>query len=254
MKKLLFLGITLLSLSVYSQPKKPVSSSKPKAAVSSKTTPKTTPKTSSTAKTQNSSKMTNTPDTLVKISTIHGDMVVRLYENTPLHRANFIKLAQEGYFDGTIFHRVIGSFMIQGGDPDSKNPQPGAQYGMGGPSYTIPAEFRAEYIHKKGALAAARTNNPEKASSGSQFYIVHGQKYPAAQLTQMGAQTGVRYTPEQTQAYANLGGTPFLDMQYTVFGEVIEGLDVIDKIAAEPTMPGDRPKKDIVMKVSVVVK
>lgn len=254
MKKLLFLGITLLSLSVYSQPKKPVSSSKPKAAVSSKTTLKTISKTSSTAKTQNSTKMTNTPDTLVKISTIHGDMLVRLYENTPLHRANFIKLAQEGYFDGTIFHRVIGSFMIQGGDPDSKNPQPGAQYGMGGPSYTIPAEFRAEYIHKKGALAAARTNNPEKASSGSQFYIVQGQKIPAAQLTQMGGQTGVRYTPEQTQAYANLGGTPFLDMQYTVFGEVIEGLDVIDKIAAETTMPGDRPKKDIVMKVSVVVK
>ncbi len=249
MKKLLFLGVTLLSLSVFAQPKKTVSTTKPKTA-----TTKSSTKPISTVKPQNQKKMTTTPDTLVKISTIHGEMIVRLYDNTPLHRANFIKLAQEGYFDGTIFHRVIGSFMIQGGDPDSKNPQPGAQYGMGGPNYTIPAEFHAQNIHKKGALAAARTNNPEKASSGSQFYIVQGQKYPAAQLAQMGSQTGVRYTPEQTQAYATMGGTPFLDMQYTVFGEVVEGLDVIDKIAAEPTMPGDRPKKDIVMKVSIVVK
>ncbi len=249
MKKLLFLGVTLLSLSVFAQPQKTVSTTKPKTA-----TTKSSAKPTSTVKPQNQKKMTTTPDTLVKISTIHGEMIVRLYDNTPLHRANFIKLAQEGYFDGTIFHRVIGSFMIQGGDPDSKNPQPGAQYGMGGPNYTIPAEFHAQNIHKKGALAAARTNNPEKASSGSQFYIVQGQKYPAAQLAQMGSQTGVRYTPEQTQAYATMGGTPFLDMQYTVFGEVVEGLDVIDKIAAEPTMPGDRPKKDIVMKVSIVVK
>jgi cyclophilin family peptidyl-prolyl cis-trans isomerase len=249
MKKLLFLGVTLLSISVFAQPKKTVSSTKPKTS-----TTKSAAKPISTVKPQNQKKMTTTPDTLVKISTIHGEMIVRLYDNTPLHRANFIKLAQEGYFDGTIFHRVIGSFMIQGGDPDSKNPQPGAQYGMGGPNYTIPAEFHAQNIHKKGALAAARTNNPEKASSGSQFYIVQGQKYPAEQLAQMGSQTGIRYTLEQTQAYATLGGTPFLDMQYTVFGEVVEGMDVIDKIAAEPTMPGDRPKKDIVMKVSIVVK
>jgi peptidyl-prolyl cis-trans isomerase B (cyclophilin B) len=254
MKKYLILGFSLLALNFYAQTPKKSATSKPKTTTATTAQSKTKSTSVKTTSIQTPKKMTTAPDTLVKISTIHGDMIIRLYENTPLHRANFIKLAQEGYFDGTIFHRVIGNFMIQGGDPDSKNPQPGAQYGMGGPNYTIPAEFRAEYFHKKGALAAARTNNPEKSSSGSQFYIVQGQKFQAAQLNQMAAQSGIHYTPVQTAAYADLGGTPFLDMQYTVFGEVILGLDVIDKIAAEPTMPGDRPKKDIVMKVSLVVK
>jgi peptidyl-prolyl cis-trans isomerase B (cyclophilin B) len=196
-------------------------------------------------------------EALVYLETTEGRLVLKLSNATPLHRDNFLKLVREGFYDQVLFHRVIKDFMIQGGDPESRDAKEGQMLGNGGPGYTVPAEFVDSLIHCKGALAAARLGdgmNPRKESSGSQFYIVQGQKYPAAQLTQMGAQSGVRYTPEQTQSYANLGGTPFLDMQYTVFGEVIEGLDVIDKIASEPTMPGDRPKKDIVMKVSVVVK
>lgn len=259
MKKVLFTLFFLGALSSWSQssktPVKPVT----KTAATQKST--TVKKTGSTSNNQNkpinSKIMTTKPDTLVKISTIHGDMLVKLYDNTPLHKANFLKLVQESYYDGTIFHRVIGSFMIQGGDPDSRNPKPGAQYGTGGPSYTVPAEFRSEYIHKKGALSAARMGdqmNPMKASSGSQFYIVQGQKFPAQQVAQMAVQSGAKYTAEQLQMYANVGGTPFLDNQYTVFGEVIEGLDVIDKIAAEPTNPGDRPKNDIIMKMTLVIK
>jgi len=192
---------------------------------------------------------------LVKISTDYGDMVIKLYNETPLHRDNFIKLAKEGFYNGTIFHRVIKDFMIQGGDPESKNAVPGAMYGNGGPGYTIPAEFNKAFIHKKGALSAARLGdgqNPTKASSGSQFYIVQGKTYTNLELNTLGQRMGRIFTEEQKEAYETLGGTPFLDMNYTVFGEVIQGLDVIDKIAAVKTLQADRPEKDIKMTVSII--
>lgn len=194
-------------------------------------------------------------ETMVIISTDFGDMKIKLYDETPQHRDNFIKLAKEGFYDGLLFHRVIQQFMIQGGDPNSKNPQPGQMLGAGGPGYTIPAEFNPNFIHKKGALSAARQGdqvNPKKASSGSQFYIVQGKPASAQELQYLSSRTGVRYTEEQAKIYAEVGGTPFLDMQYTVFGEVVEGLDVIDKIAAVRTAPGDRPLEDVKFSVKVV--
>lgn len=194
-------------------------------------------------------------ETMVIISTNYGDMKIKLYDETPLHRDNFIKLAKEGYYDGLLFHRVIQQFMIQGGDPNSKNAQPGQMLGAGGPGYTVPAEFNPQLIHKKGALSAARQGdqvNPAKASSGSQFYIVQGKPVSAQELKFLSSRTGVQYTEEQAAVYAEVGGTPFLDMQYTVFGEVVEGLDVIDKIAAVKTAPGDRPVEDVKFSVKVV--
>lgn len=190
-------------------------------------------------------------ETMVIISTDYGDMKIKLYDETPLHRDNFIKLAKEGFFDGLLFHRVIPQFMIQGGDPTSRDAKPGQQLGAGGPGYTIPAEFNPNFIHKKGALSAARQGdqvNPKRASSGSQFYIVQGRTASAQEL-QRG---GIKYTEEQMKIYAEQGGTPFLDGQYTVFGEVVEGLDVIDKIAAVRTAPGDRPIEDVKFTVKVV--
>lgn len=189
---------------------------------------------------------------LVEIETDFGTMTVELYNSTPKHRDNFLKLAEDGYYDGTIFHRVIQGFMIQGGDPDSKNAPAGKALGMGGPSYQIPAEFVDSLCHVKGALAAARTNNPEKKSSGSQFYIVQGTPVAEATLTQMESMRRFNYTPEQRAAYLQNGGTPHLDREYTVFGQVIKGLDVIDKIAAVEKGPGDRPKTDVKMKVKVI--
>ena len=162
--------------------------------------------------------------TKISMETTLGKLILVLYNETPLHRDNFKKLTEDGYYDGLLFHRVIKDFMIQGGDPDSKNALAGQQLGMGGPGYTIPAEILPQFKHKKGALAAARTNNPKKESSGSQFYIVH-----------------------------NNNGTPHLDGQYTVFGEVIEGLDVIDAIANVKTAPGDRPIEDVrIIKMTVI--
>ncbi|MCK9218880.1 MAG: peptidylprolyl isomerase [Bacteroidales bacterium] len=182
------------------------------------------------------------------IHTDFGDMKGVLYNETPKHRDNFVKLTKSGFFDGLLFHRVISGFMIQGGDPDSKNAKPGQQLGSGGPGYTVPAEFNKEFIHKKGALSAARQAdqvNPTKASSGSQFYIVQGKKVPAVQL-------GGNYTPDQKKTYETIGGTPFLDGQYTVFGEITEGLDVIDKIAAVEKDRNDRPVKDVKMTIKIV--
>lgn len=190
------------------------------------------------------------PEQLVKISTPYGDMIVKLYNGTPLHRDNFIKLVKNHYYDSLLFHRVINGFMIQGGDPDSRNAVPGQMLGNGGPGYDIPAEFRKEYFHKKGALAAAREPdqvNPEKASSGSQFYIVQGRKWTNMELNQMEQRMGHLIPWEQKEVYMNLGGTPHLDGNYTVFGEVIDGMDVIDKIAAVKTDQNDRPLKDVRM-------
>lgn len=235
----------------------------------------------------------------VTIKTTEGDITVRLYDETPRHRDNFLKLAQEGYYNGTLFHRVIKNFMIQGGDPNSKGAPAGVQLGTGGPGYTIPAEIQPQFIHKRGALAAARQGdevNPERASSGSQFYIVWGQVYNDGQIGQlarqlqmqaeqsifnrlagehrkeimdlrrnrdqaglmelqndliaqtqaiMAEQGGAALTEAQKQTYTTIGGTPHLDGQYTVFGEVEEGLNVVEKIQGTETMPGDRPKQDI---------
>ena len=238
----------------------------------------------------------------VQIKTSLGDITVRLYDETPLHRDNFIKLAKEGYYNGTLFHRVIKNFMIQGGDPDSKGAAAGVQLGTGGPGYTVPAEFvYPQYFHKKGALAAARQSdqvNPEQKSSGSQFYIVTGEVYSAGKLTQLEKQLEQRmlqsifdslvvenrdkilqlrrnrdqagiaaiqeqlqkdtfakakemgkpkFTDAQREAYTTVGGTPFLDNDYTVFGEVEEGMDVIDAIQNVATGAGDRPSTDVVM-------
>lgn len=255
--------------------------------------------------TKNKNMSTTTP--MVRISTNLGDIVVRLYDETPEHRDNFLKLAREGYYDSTLFHRVIKDFMIQGGDPDSKGAPAGQQLGSGGPGYTVPAEFvYPKYFHKRGVLSAARQAdqvNPERRSSGSQFYIVWGKTYTEDQLNQLAAQLdgqrgqqifnelaaqhrdsiqamyqrgdqkglmelqnrlaaetdkilketqGFTFTPEQKEAYTTVGGTPFLDNQYTVFGEVVEGLDVVEKIQLVATGKADRPKEDVVMTVTVL--
>lgn len=245
-------------------------------------------------------------DEIAIISTDFGDMYVVLYDETPLHKANFLKLAKEGFYDSTTFHRVINEFMIQGGDPNSKDDNT-QNDGQGGPGYTIDAEISDKFIHKKGALSAARLGdrqNPEKKSSGSQFYVVHGKTVPEQEVNQVldninntlrqnmmrdyiqapenksvlaalqrnqKAQrldsvesilldvetiategfTPKVYTKEQLEIYSTIGGTAFLDNNYTVFGEVIKGLDIIDSIAVTPTGPADRPLKDVVMTVRV---
>lgn len=193
--------------------------------------------------------------TRVKISTNYGDIVVALYNATPKHRDNFIKLATEGYYNGTLFHRIIKDFMIQGGDPDSKTAQPGQMLGNGGPGYTIPAEIKPNLFHKKGALAAARMGdevNPNRESSGSQFYIVQGRVFPDDILNSMEQQMNRKFPENQRKIYRTIGGTPHLDGGYTVFGEVVSGLDVLDKIAAVKTGPADRPVEDLKMTVSVM--
>lgn len=183
------------------------------------------------------------------IETTLGKLVVELYDDTPMHCENFIKLVNEGFYNGQLFHRVINNFMIQTGDPNSKNAEPAVMYGSGGPSYTIPAEFIPEYFHKKGALAAARQGdniNPQKESSGSQFYIVHGKTFTDAELDAF-EQRGfhIPFTPEQRELYKTSGGTPHLDYAYTVFGEVIEGFNTIDIIASQTTDSHDRPIEDV---------
>jgi cyclophilin family peptidyl-prolyl cis-trans isomerase len=193
--------------------------------------------------------------TIVIIATSLGDIELLLYDETPLHRDNMVKLINEGFYEGQLFHRVIKNFMVQGGDPHSAGAPKGQRLGTGGPGYTIPAEFRASYFHKRGSLAAARQGdavNPAKESSGSQFYIVHGQVFNKEQLMMM--QSSGRhapFTPEQIEAYTTIGGTPHLDGSYTVFGEVIRGLDVLDSIASVTTDNYDRPVQDIVYTFSI---
>lgn len=193
----------------------------------------------------------------VLLQTTMGDIVVRLSDSTPLHRDNFLKLVKVGYFDSVLFHRVIKDFMIQGGDPDSKNAPSGQPLGNGGPAYTIPAEFRQTLFHKKGVIAAARDNNPEKASSGSQFYIVQGKKFTEADLENMEYNRLKRKIPTaQREVYKTLGGTPHLDQNYTVFGEVVKGLEVVDKIASVETSKAvdrDRPLQDVrILKMKLI--
>ena len=189
----------------------------------------------------------------VKITTDSGIIVVKLYDSTPLHRDNFVKLVKEGFYDSLMFHRIIQGFMIQGGDPSSKNAEAGAMLGGGGGDMTrIPGEFRKSIIHKKGALAAARDGNPEKASSACQFYIVQGKTLSDAELDMMEQRIGSKYTLAQRNVYKKIGGTAMLDQNYTVFGEVISGLEVVDKIASAPKAPGDRPIGDIRMRMEMV--
>lgn len=191
----------------------------------------------------------------VQIQTDYGNMLVKLYNETPLHRDNFLKLVGKGFYDGLLFHRVINHFMIQGGDPDSRSAKPGQMLGEGGLGYTVPAEFNPLLFHKKGVLAAARLSdqeNPEKASSSCQFYLVQGQVFDEAKLQMMKERYGVSLTPEQIEAYKTIGGTPHLDGSYTVYGEVVEGLDVIDKIAAVPTDKMDRPLEDVKMSMKII--
>ena len=188
----------------------------------------------------------------IEVTTDYGTMKIMLYNETPLHRDNMLKLVQQHFYDSLMFHRVIKDFMIQGGDPESKHAQPGQMLGSGSaPGDRIPAEFKPELFHKKGVLAAARDNNPEKASSNCQFYILQGKKYTDDELNQMEQRTGVKYTPEQREAYKTIGGTPFLDQNYTVYGEVYEGLNVLDSIAAVKTDSRDRPLKDVRMFMKV---
>jgi peptidyl-prolyl cis-trans isomerase B (cyclophilin B) len=255
-------------------------------------------------------KQNNKKEFIVTIKTSHGDMVAILYDETPKHKANFIKLAKAKYFDSLLFHRVIQEFMIQGGDPDSKKAVAGQALGRGGPGYTIDAEFNPKFFHERGSLSAARLGgpaNPMKASSGSQFYIVQGKKATEAELNQLeknvrdtkkneylreilmmpkyeslrtliGEKNQARevewlnsffeksdtliqkektdyqpfaFSAEQREAYTKVGGSPFLDRDYTVFGKVIKGLEVIDKIAAQPKSQSDRPTEDIRMFVTV---
>lgn len=184
----------------------------------------------------------------VLIKTSAGDLVVQLYDETPEHKANFIKLVKKGFYDSTLFHRVIKDFMIQGGDPQSHPSKKSTVLGNGGPGYTLPAEIDNQFIHKKGALAAARQGdqmNPQRRSSGSQFYIVEGRKYPSQYMGRFAETREEAYTEEQLKLYETLGGAPHLDGQYTVFGEVVSGLGIVDRIGEMETDSKDRPKEDV---------
>ena len=193
--------------------------------------------------------------TKIQITTTKGDIVIELYNETPVHRDNFIKLVNEKIYDGTLFHRCIRAFMIQGGDPDSRKAEPGQALGMGDLGYTLPAEFLPELIHTRGALAAARQGdnvNPEKRSSSCQFYIVQGQIIPKERMEMMNANRYPPYTPEQIELYTTIGGTPHLDAGYTVFGQVISGLDVVEAISLMPVDQRNRPLEDVRMTMKII--
>ena len=189
----------------------------------------------------------------VLMQTTMGDIVIRLSDSTPLHRDNFLKLVKVGFYDSLLFHRVIKDFMIQGGDPESKRAAAGKPLGNGGPGYTVPAEFRKTLFHKKGVIAAARTGdniNPAKASSGSQFYLAQGKVFTDAGLDSVERfrLNGRKIPAEQRAVYKTIGGIPHLDQGYTVYGEVVKGLEVVDKIASVQTSRAqdrDRPLQDV---------
>jgi len=184
----------------------------------------------------------------VKLETEFGDMTIVLYDDTPKHRDNFLKLISMQFYDGVLFHRVVPGFVVQGGDPKSRDASLDKRIGSGGPGYTIPAEFSYNHVHVRGAVAAARDNNPQKASSGSQFYIVDGNDCTEESLDKIEQERGFRYTPEQREQYLKVGGAPQLDQEYTVFGKVVDGLEVLDEILSIQTK-NDRPQKNIAMKI-----
>ncbi|WP_304233794.1 peptidylprolyl isomerase [Jiulongibacter sediminis] len=198
-------------------------------------------------------------DYLITIETSKGTMYAVLFDDTPKHKANFLKLTESGFYQDLLFHRIVNEFMIQGGDPDSKNARKGARLGAGGSNLPkVPYEFTTRHVHTKGALAAARTNNPQKESSGCQFYIVTGKKYQEQQLKAIEARQvsgntpriELEYTPEQYRAYQTIGGTPFLDNNYTVFGEIIQGIEVAETIEKMETDGAERPLEDVKMNIS----
>lgn len=195
----------------------------------------------------------------VRISTAYGACIIRLYNETPKHRDNFIKLAKKGFYDGTLFHRVIQDFMIQGGDPDSKDTtknKPGKTLGDGDVGYTIPAEFNDSLYHKRGVLAAARDDNPAKASSGCQFYIVEGKRFTDDDLNKLivTRRMGRPIPASQREMYKTVGGVPHLDQNYTVYGEVVTGIDMVNRIAAVKKDERDRPLVNVPMTVTVLSK
>ena len=192
---------------------------------------------------------------LIKMETTLGNMVIKLYNETPGHRDNMIKLIEEGFFKDQLFHRVIGDFMVQGGDPHSVGAKKGQRLGTGGPGYTVPAEFKENLYHKKGALAAARQGdqmNPTKASSGSQFYLVQGRVFTIEELNMMAQRGMIKPDKGVVETYTTIGGTPHLDGGYTVFGEVVEGIEVLDSIAALETDAYDRPAEDVLYDISII--
>jgi cyclophilin family peptidyl-prolyl cis-trans isomerase len=195
----------------------------------------------------------------VRIRTSYGDCIIRLYNETPLHRDNFIKLTKKGFYNGTLFHRVIQNFMIQGGDPDSRDTtknKTGRELGNGDVGYTVPAEFRDSIFHKRGVLAAARDDNPTKASSGCQFYIVEGKRFTPGKLdTLENTRLKGRKIPQsQRDIYTTVGGVPHLDQNYTVYGEVVAGIDMVDRIAAVKKDERDRPTTNVPMTVELLKK
>lgn len=193
------------------------------------------------------------PGVRIKITTDSGVIIVRLSDLTPLHRDNFVSLVKKNFYDSLLFHRVIREFMIQGGDPESKNATAGAMLGNGGSDMQrIPAEIIPALYHKRGVLAAARDGNPEKASSACQFYIVQGKKFTDQELDMAETRTGRKYSITERMVYKNIGGTPWLDGNYTVFGEVESGIEVVDKIAGVPQDGNNRPLGDVRMKMEIL--
>ena len=250
LKKFLSLGLLLLLMQAFAAQAQQKGTKTSAAPSKPKTTAQSTkPK----AKTQPAKKTMSANETRVRIRTDKGTIIVRLYDATPLHRDNFIALVKKGFYDSLLFHRVISTFMIQGGDPNSKNAPANTMLGMGGGDMErIPAEFRPGLFHKRGALAAARDGNPQKASSACQFYIVQGKKYTAEELNMMESQMGRKFSAEERQAYINQGGTPFLDQNYTVFGEMESGFEVLDAIATVSRDQQDRPLEDIRMYMEII--
>ena len=201
-----------------------------------------------TAQVATNQKVNKSKGTMIEMTTSQGKITIRLYDETPLHRDNFLKLVKNHTYDGLLFHRVIKNFMVQAGDPKSRDAKPGQPLGDGTLGYTVPAEFRPELIHKRGALCAARQGdnvNPKKESSASQFYIVQGQVWDDKTLDMMEQRFGKKFTEEQRKVYTTVGGTPHLDGDYTVFGEVVEGMEVVNKIAAVQCDRMDRPVEDV---------
>ena len=194
------------------------------------------------------------PNYYVRIKTAYGNCIIRLYNETPGHRDNFIKLVKKGFYNGTLFHRVIQNFMIQGGDPDSKTAKPGVELGNGDVGYTVPAEFRDSIFHKRGVLAAARDDIPSKASSGCQFYIVEGKRFTDEELdkTEQTRLKGRKIPASQRAIYKSVGGSPHLDQNYTAYGEVVSGIDMVDRIAAVKKDTKDRPLQDVTMVVELL--